>query len=301
MITAPKALVLFPGALGDLLCCWPALAGLAATGHHVVLAARSEAAAVLSSAALTVCSIDRREVADLFGSDPIRPATRQFFSGFDRIDSFTGSGDPSVSARLVDAAARPVTMHAFRGMRTGEHAVAYFARCLGVAPRAEILGVQDDATAWVDQLWRRHTLGDDVLVVHAGSGGTAKNWEGMEHVARDWQRAGHHVVAVLGPAELERGMRVPADVLVAGEPLARVAAIIRRAQRYLGNDSGVSHLAGLLGAPAVVLFADTDPATWAPAGPRVHVLQGGPECAQCGPARFCVHRLPTSRVLAALL
>ncbi len=295
-----KALVLFPGALGDLLCCWPALAALRATGHSVVLAARSDAAEVLPPAAVTICSIDRREVADLFASGPLARASRELFAGFDRIDSFTGAGDPHVAARLADAAGRPTAVHAFRGMRAGEHASAYYARCLGVTPRPDLLPVRDEAAAWAETLWRRHRLDERVLVIHAGSGGVAKNWEGMADVARDWRRAGGRVVALIGPAEIERDATVSADVVVAGEPLAHVAAVVRRADRYLGNDSGISHLAGLLGAAALVLFADTDPATWAPSGPRARVLRAGPICAECGPGTFCAHRLSVTTVLAAL-
>ncbi|MFN8640815.1 MAG: glycosyltransferase family 9 protein [Candidatus Binatia bacterium] len=75
---------------------------------------------------------------------------------------------------------------------------------------------------------------------------------------------------------------MPADLVVAGEPLARVAALLARAHRYLGNDSGISHLAGLVGARAVVIFGDTDPAVWAPAGATVRVLRAALPCAACG-------------------
>jgi ADP-heptose:LPS heptosyltransferase len=40
---------------------------------------------------------------------------------------------------------------------------------------------------------------------------------------------------------------------------------------YLGNDSGVSHLAGLCGARSVVIFGPTSPTVWRPLGPRVKV------------------------------
>jgi hypothetical protein len=286
--------------LGDLLCCWPALDGLIASGHDLTLAARADAAEVLPADALAPCSLDRREIVELFAAGPLTDAARRFFGGFDRLDSFTGASEPTVSERLAAAAARPVSVHPFRGMRRGEHATTYFARCLDVAPRRRILPVRPEAAAWAAELWSRRRLGDRVLVLHPGSGGTAKNWEGMAEVARAWRHDGGRVIALLGPAELERGTALTADVAVAGEPLARVAAVVHRAHRYLGNDSGISHLAGLLDVPAVALFGDTDPATWAPAGARVRVLRGEALCARCGPGRFCMHRLPVAAVLAAL-
>ena len=298
-----STLVLFPGALGDLLCCWPALDGLIAAGHALTLAARSDAAGVFPTDAPRTCSIERREIAELFANGPLTDATRRFFAGFDRVDSFTGAALAAFAERLASAAGRSVSVHPFRGMRPGEHATAYFARCLDVAPRFRALPISDEAAAWAASLWSRHRLGDRVLALHPGSGGVAKNWEGMADAACRWRRSGGQVVALLGPAEIERGATVPpnaADVMIVGEPLTRVAAALRRAHRYLGNDSGVSHLAGVIDVPAVVLFGDSDPATWAPSGPRVRVQRGTPGCTACGPARFCIHRLSVATVLAAL-
>ena len=42
---------------------------------------------------------------------------------------------------------------------------------------------------------------------------------------------------------------------------------------YLGNDSGPSHLAAMLGIPTEVLFISTNPEVWKPLGPRVKLLR----------------------------
>jgi ADP-heptose:LPS heptosyltransferase len=55
-----------------------------------------------------------------------------------------------------------------------------------------------------------------------------------------------------------------------------VAAILQQARAFLGNDSGLSHLAGLLGVPTLALFGPTDPVHWSPLGPRVRVLRSEP-------------------------
>ena len=138
--------------------------------------------------------------------------------------------------------------------------------------------------------------------MHPGSGSPRKNWEGMDDVARDWQRARPTASSRCWvPPSVERGTRVPADVVVAGEPLERVAAMLRRAHRYLGNDSGISHLAGLLGARGVVLFGTPTPRV----GPR-----SASACTSCRrragvravrPRPVLRSPPPRSRVLAALL
>ncbi|HSP96761.1 MAG TPA: glycosyltransferase family 9 protein [Candidatus Dormibacteraeota bacterium] len=292
--------MLFPGALGDLLCCWPGIDGLIASGYAVTLASRMDLSGVLPPDGLRLDSIERREITDLFANSPIALATRAYFAGFDRIDSFTGASDPAFAARLSAAAGRSVSVHPFRGMGIDDFAFAYYARCLGTHPRVRVLPVAVEAEQWAAALWHRHQLGTRALAIHPGSGGVAKNWEGMAALADEWRRAGGTVVAVLGPAEIELGTTIPADVVLDAEPLPHVAAVLRRAHRSVGNDSGISHLAGLVGAQALVLFADSDPMIWAPVGAGVGVQRAAPTCRRCGPGRFCVHRLPVEFVQRAL-
>ena len=52
-----------------------------------------------------------------------------------------------------------------------------------------------------------------------------------------------------------------------------LGAALARAGLFLGNDAGVSHLAAATGAPTLALFGPTDPALWAPVGPRVATLR----------------------------
>lgn len=292
------ALVLFPGALGDLLCCWPGIDGLIAAGHAVTLACRADVADLLPSDDLQLDALERREISALFATTPaVDDAARRYLAAFDRIDSFTGAGDATFAAQLSAAARCPTAVHPFRGMRSGESAVAYYARCLGVPPRLRTLPIAPDASAWAAALWRAHGFVDRVLAMHPGSGGNAKNWHGMAALSDAWRRAGGKVVGLLGPVELERGMAIPADLIVAGASLSRAAAVLQRSDRYVGNDSGISHLAGLVGANAVVLFADSDSTIWAPSGAHVSIVRAAPSCDRCGPGVFCVHRLSVETVL----
>ncbi len=60
-------------------------------------------------------------------------------------------------------------------------------------------------------------------------------------------------------------------------PLRVLGALLSRAGVFVGNDSGVSHLAAATGAPTLALFGPTDPGLWSPLGQRVRVLRGA-EC-----------------------
>ncbi|MBM4300198.1 MAG: glycosyltransferase family 9 protein [Deltaproteobacteria bacterium] len=61
--------------------------------------------------------------------------------------------------------------------------------------------------------------------------------------------------------------------------MARVARVLSRCRLYIGNDSGLTHLAAAVGRPDVLaLFGPTDPRVWAPLGPRVSILRApGPQ------------------------
>jgi ADP-heptose:LPS heptosyltransferase len=137
-----------------------------------------------------------------------------------------------------------------------------------------------------------------VLVVHPGSGSPTKNWEGFPALVAAWQEGGGGAaVAVYGPAETA-GAVFPAGVQVVRErSLPEVAGLLARADAYAGNDSGISHLAGVVGARGVVLFGDTDVSQWAPRAAGLRVLRAAGACGLCGVGRLCVHRLPVARVL----
>ena len=85
-------------------------------------------------------------------------------------------------------------------------------------------------------------------------------------------------VLVEGPADAEAAApaaRLPSVVHARELPPRVLGAVLARAGVYVGNDSGISHLAAAWGAPVVALFGPTDPAQWAPIGPRVTVLRAG--------------------------
>ena len=63
--------------------------------------------------------------------------------------------------------------------------------------------------------------------------------------------------------------------VVANPGLEELAGLLALARGYVGNDSGVSHLAAALGTPTVAVFGPTDPVAWGPRGESVAVL-GGP-------------------------
>jgi heptosyltransferase-3 len=57
------------------------------------------------------------------------------------------------------------------------------------------------------------------------------------------------------------------------EDLYELACWISTASLYIGNDSGISHLAAAVGTPVIAIFMSTDPQIWAPRGEHVLALE----------------------------
>jgi ADP-heptose:LPS heptosyltransferase len=86
-----------------------------------------------------------------------------------------------------------------------------------------------------------------------------------------------------------------------------LAALMERANLFVGADSGPAHLAAAVGTPAVVLFSGTnDSRQWRPAGRDVRVVQHPTVCAPCHretcpvEGHPCMERLSPEEVAAAI-
>jgi ADP-heptose:LPS heptosyltransferase len=113
--------------------------------------------------------------------------------------------------------------------------------------------------------------------------------------------AGARIAILGGPGAAERAMAEPvlaalpgAVDLVGSLSLPEVAAVLRRAALYVGNDSGLMHLAAAAGAPVVGLFGQSDAREYGPCGPRARAVSADGE-----PFRTTMEALPVARVLEA--
>jgi hypothetical protein len=116
------------------------------------------------------------------------------------------------------------------------------------------------------------------LALHPGSGSPRKNWPGdrFAELARRLARDTRWLL-VVGPADADAAATLagaPGAVLARELPLRTLAAVLRSAGLFVGNDSGVSHLAAAAGTPTLALYGPTPAAVWSPVGRRVAVLEG---------------------------
>ena len=119
------------------------------------------------------------------------------------------------------------------------------------------------------------------IFIHPGSGGLRKIWP-----LRNWWRLlrflrdsyPHPVFLTLGPADerlksFAREAQALGVATLEALPLPMLAAWLAHGRLFVGSDSGVSHLAALVGIPAVVVFGPTDPSVWAPRGDHVQIVR----------------------------
>lgn len=109
------------------------------------------------------------------------------------------------------------------------------------------------------------------VLLFPGAGHPLRCWplDSFLHLA-DWlDRQGLKPCFVLGPAEMERHVRVQDFEHCCLWDLQDLQTRLCQARLAVGNDTGPLHLAGYLGLPVVSLFGPSSAAQWAPVGARV--------------------------------
>ncbi len=242
-----RRLIIRPGAIGDFLLALPAMESLRAaytevwtTGVNVPLACFADRAR-----SITATGLDRIGIVN---ADDVVQELRTF----DSIASWYGTNRPEFR-ELVTALGLPFTFHTALPVNQQLHATDFFLKQVGEPPGG------------IPRIEIPHTPRAGFAVLHPFSGSAKKNWP------MDRFRA--------LAARLERRMPVhwcrgPEDNLpgaVAIPNLYNLACWLASARVFIGNDSGITHLAAI-SIPTIALFGPTDPAVWSPRGPAVTVI-----------------------------
>jgi heptosyltransferase III len=247
-----RRLLIRPGAIGDCILSLPALECLRSDYTEVWV--RSEVVPLIRFAdcarSLGSTGIDRM---GLTGLDPPPELLVQLRS-FNEIVSWYGSNRDEFRAQMNQLCVPLRFLDALPPAAEKTHAADFFlqqAGCSGIAlPRIPCLPGPTG----------------DFAVIHPFSGSARKNWS-LEHYRELARCLGMPVRWCAGPEEqLEDAARI--------DNLYELACWLATARVYVGNDSGITHLAASVGIPVVAIFGPTDPAVWAPRGERVRVVSG---------------------------
>ena len=288
---SPRILIVRGGAIGDFIMTLPAIGALRERwpdahieilGYpHIIEMARQRYYAD------AVRSIDAKPMAGFFIPNGILdPSLMEYFGSFNLVISYLFDPD-SIFAnnvrrcgakQIIEASPRPSDAPAAEHYCRPLEALAIYVE----RPEPRVFPSEADrATA---SQFLRHTGRERIVAVHPGSGSEKKNWpaERFGSVCR-WlmDELVAQLLVVQGEADERavsalRGLMDPRPVTVAqGLKLMELAAVLQQCALFVGNDSGITHLAAAVGTPTVAVFGSASNPIWEPHGERVRVVRFG--------------------------
>jgi heptosyltransferase-3 len=292
--STPTLLVVHPGSLGDVLLSVAALRALrrAWPAHELTLLVRGEIGRLLEACGEVdrILPMEGPALTELLGGPGVPPHLAGCLRRCAAAVCWMADPGPdaALEKNLKDAGVGRIIVQSPHGH--GLEAVHAADRYLDIlkpwrlqAPEAPpILRLPDDlAPAGIAD----GASGIAVIAVHPGSGSAAKCLDGRRLASAVQAVCDGNTRSLLvlgGPADeglvaaFRRHLTGVEPVTILHRDLVTVAVALARARVFVGHDSGITHLAAMLGVPTVALFGPTDPSRWAPRGRSVKVLRGAP-------------------------
>ena len=157
--------------------------------------------------------------------------------------------------------------------------------------------------------------GEPFALIHPTAAFDTKQWatEKFARVAEELTARGLASIAIVSPKEdrvlesLASGSSAPV-VGLSDLSLPEVTALASRCRVFVGNDSGIAHIAAAAGAPCMVIFGSSNVAHWRPWTTNPHeMVREEMACQPCHGyfcAEFekpeCILRVPLERVVGAI-
>jgi predicted lipopolysaccharide heptosyltransferase III len=154
-----------------------------------------------------------------------------------------------------------------------------------------------------------------LAVIHPAAAFETKQWAGenFARVAEELSGRGLIPIAIASPKEKQivESLKQQTSAQVIGLSdlsLPEVTALVSRAHLFVGNDSGIAHIAAAAGAPCVIIFGSSNVAHWRPWTTKPsEVVRHEMPCQPCHGyfcAEFakpeCILRVPVARVVGAI-
>lgn len=238
-----RRLLIRPGAIGDFIVSLPAMEALRAEYTEVWCAEQNVPLARFADRALSLGTAGLNRVGVLDCQDVI-----ERLRTFDSIVSWSATGREELTALGL-----PITF--LKALPDpGTHAVACYNR------QARELGAT--RIAWTPSL-PCPPRPREFAVIHPFASSPAKRAP-MALFQQTAERLSKQMPVhwLAGPEEdLPEALRIP--------DLYDLACWLAQARIYVGNDSGISHLAAAAGTPVMAVFQATKPQEWSPRGPAV--------------------------------
>jgi len=283
-------LIVHQGALGDFLTTFPAIFKLKKRFCRIDAFCQSDLGRL--ACALKVIDsylpLEAAAFASLY-SEPVDARAKALLMAYHEIILFSNSGQleqtiqKTAEKKICRIPPRPdlsqpihISRHIFRNLENRGLLDASDPNLDFILPSAETADMRNNSC---DPL---------KIAVHPGSGSRKKQWplSNFIEISASLRAEGLKPELILGPAEyymadllLEHRSHIGSVRSISD--LGELATVLKRAAGFIGNDSGVSHLAALLGLPTVAVFGPSDPKRWHPIGRAVEVVRPELDCSPC--------------------
>jgi ADP-heptose:LPS heptosyltransferase len=282
-----KLFILHQGALGDVVLTFASIIALRKQfGRiHILCQGQIGKLAVKLGLADKTYPLEKAYFASLF-SNRVDAKIKDLISSYETIVVF------SYSAELENTINQMIEHPCLRvpprpPARDNIHVAEFLLQNLIARGLIEAAGATDLVSEWQQQHIRKAGRSIDSLkiIIHPGSGSVRKRWPLARflELANVLEERGWQPQFLCGPAELD----LDAEIENQNRQVHRFSDLtdlvdwLKTANRYIGNDSGISHLTAFLGIASVVIFGPADPERWQPPGPRVQIVRPALDCDPC--------------------
>ncbi len=163
---------------------------------------------------------------------------------------------------------------------------------LGFPPQEAdmVLFVPDEIEKRIQEQFASVLDSHPLVVIHPGARRRLRQWR-AERFAQIADRLiksyNAHIILLGGPGEEKNLDQVEAKMAekpggkTTSLPLIEVAALLKHAKLFIGNDTATGHIAAGVGTPHIILFGPSFPHLWAPRGAKGISIFKSPDCCGC--------------------
>ena len=285
--TAGDLLIIHPGALGDVVTMFVLMSELRKKFRRLTLVCQNSVGylAMRFNLADQCIPHESRYWTSLFTDRP-DPRLVQLLTGNQQIILFSVSRD--LEYRVKSTASVPIVRIPPRPPPDlNEHVTRFAAKALLEKGLIEEIPSQRKAVCCRSKPVEPEPVKNskETILLHPGAGSPRKRWPlgNFFEVADRIRSTGLVPEVIIGPAErdvLETKLPFGLRVHVLNE-VDELLQVLQSAAGFIGNDSGVAHLAACLGLPTTVIFTISNVSRWQPNGPAVTTLSHHLACLPC--------------------
>ncbi|MEW5908579.1 MAG: glycosyltransferase family 9 protein [Thermodesulfobacteriota bacterium] len=285
-MSTSSILVIHHGALGDLILTYPILETLKLNSYNIHLLCRRSLGDLTCALGFSEkgFALESQEFVSLY-SDSMANRMKELLKSYDAILLFSYSDflSNNIQEQLDIPVFRiPPRPEAGLKIHVAGYLLSQFFSSGVIAP--PVLSSEEFFCTWGKPIKR--VLSNRVWI-HPGAGSREKMWPFPNFIktAHLLRSLGLEPVFIFGPAEYE----LQESLIQSGSDfenrliseILEFVDFFEEGARFLGNDSGVTHLAAYLGMATLAIFGPSDPVRWRPLGQRVETLRPDTDCPPC--------------------